>query len=356
MGLISVYVALILAQIGFGGYNTVLSLYGNGTNTDPMVHILIRDSGACLILSIWTTFYEKGIVVPKTKREISVLALCGFLGFFIARTGFVWGVYFTNASIATIFQPITPVWVYVFAILTRIEAFPDITTIPGLTRVLGVLCAIGGAITMCVGKGVTGSYDKSSLKLGLGYFALVLNTSCNAMSFVLQKKFMFMDPKSRFKDKPFSAVVWMYAFSLVFNGIWNIYNAIEHPEKFTDLQPEAFYAIAYGCLVNSTIGFTIMTWATRITKTTLVSTFLTLQTLVGVLLPYFILGEKLNYIEIIGGVLILMALAAVLWASTKEEKQEASVRKENEASKDKEMKEDLVTAEENKKLLEAANV
>ena len=65
---------------------------------------------------------------------------------FMNQLFYILGVYNTSADIASMFQPVVPVWTVIIAVLVKIEPLPNITKLNGILKVLGILLAVIGAI------------------------------------------------------------------------------------------------------------------------------------------------------------------------------------------------------------------
>lgn len=85
-------------------------------------------------------------------RELPLFIVLGLTGMFGNQLLYLLGIYYTNANIASIFQPAIPVWTALLAIIVRIEPFPDFRTLRGWAKSLGILLAAVGAIVMTVEK------------------------------------------------------------------------------------------------------------------------------------------------------------------------------------------------------------
>lgn len=248
----------------------------------------------------------------------------GLFGNCLARIGLVWGVYFTSASISAMFQPTVPVWVYLFAMIFRIEKFPDLKKVMSYVKPIGVLLAVVGAITMCFGNDSGYKVTQESWKQAVGYIILLVNVLSSCAFILLQKKFIFSVDISRWKKMPFNVVTWNYIFGWLFILLGNLYNIIAKPGTFTELSIDSTYAIAYGCLVNSVGVFSVVTWANSKIKSSMVSCSWICQTFSSIILSYFFLTERLGGFEIGGGVLIIVAMGLVVWSNYREEKLEAN--------------------------------
>ena len=100
----------------------------------------------------------------------------GLTGGFGARLLYVYGVYFTSANIAVLFEQMLPITTYVVSVIARIERFPKLSSKTDISRLSGVLITVLGAVVVCVGqskKSSKGFHAKETgWKLILGYVFL----------------------------------------------------------------------------------------------------------------------------------------------------------------------------------------
>lgn len=86
-----------------------------------------------------------------------------------------------------------------------------------------------------------------------------------------------------------------------------------------NLPTEAIPSIVYAVLITSSLNYGLITFANKNCSTSVVSAFWPLQVFVAVALSYIAFGETINYMQGIGGLLIILGLAAVV-ASNREKR------------------------------------
>ena len=237
---------------------------------------------------------------------------------------FLLGVYYTNANITAIFQPIIPVWTALLAIIVRIEPFPNLRTLRGWAKCLGILLAAVGAIVMTLKKSASGKAADHGTSTRddihfIGYIFLLGNTLSMAGYVLLQKKFIFDKEESAWKTKPVTVTAWTFMFGTIFLALASLYY-VNNPEKFTYFPAEEIYPILYAIFVNSGLCYLLISWCNMQISASLVTATWPLQTLFCAILSYFVLGEVLNTLEYLGGVVIVFGLMAVVWSNFAEER------------------------------------
>ena len=237
---------------------------------------------------------------------------------------FLLGVYYTNANITAIFQPIIPVWTALLAIIVRIEPFPNLRTLRGWAKCLGIVLAAVGAIVMTLKKSASGKEADHGTSTSddihfIGYIFLLGNTLSMAGYVLLQKKFIFDKEESAWKTKPVTVTAWTFMFGTIFLALASLYY-VNKPEKFTYFPEEEIYPILYAIFVNSGLCYLLISWCNMQISASLVTATWPLQTLFCAILSYFVLGEVLNTLEYLGGVVIVFGLMAVVWSNFAEER------------------------------------
>ena len=232
---------------------------------------------------------------------------------------YILGVYYTNANIASIFQPAIPVWTAVLAMLLRIEELPALSKLRGWSKILGILLAAGGAAVMMINKAKGGGGTWSSGSFA-GYLFLLGNTLCMSVYVLLQKRFIFNKEESEWRTIPITVTAWSYLFGVIFMALTSLYY-VDQPEKFTNIPKEEVYPIVYAIFIASALCYLLITWCNMQISASLVTASWPLQVLFCAILSYLILGEVMSMLEYIGGAMIILGLFAVVWASYAEEQE-----------------------------------
>ena len=62
-----VWLALVVVQLGFGGYGVIVSKFAKENQADPLVFILIRDAGCCPVLLLAAFVSEKSVQILSLR-------------------------------------------------------------------------------------------------------------------------------------------------------------------------------------------------------------------------------------------------------------------------------------------------
>ena len=305
--------------------STFSRAYGNQRNAPPTDSFRFLSSSRPFTRLVLLT-----LLLLFIHRELPLFILLGLTGMFGNQLLYLLGIYYTNANIASIFQPAIPVWTTLLAIIVRIEPFPDFRTLRGWAKCLGILLAAAGAVVMTIEKNSGeaadhGSSSDSGSVQFWGYIFLLGNTLSMAIYVLLQKKFIFDKEESCWRTKPVTVTAWSYMFGTMFMALASLYY-VNKPEKFTYFPKEEVYPILYAIFIASGLCYLLISWCNMQISASLVTATWPLQVLFCAILSYFVLGEVLNMLEYIGGAFIVVGLMAVVWSNFAEEKR----RKEEE--------------------------
>ena len=251
----------------------------------------------------------------------------GLTGMFTTQLLYLLGVYLTTANMAAMFQPAVPVWTTFLAMMSGVEPPPRLTKLHGWAKILGILLAVTGAVTMTIGKFRRNSSEESWLVSGssvgsqfLGCICLFVKTSSTAVYFIIQKKYIFNQPRSMWKTQPMALTAWSYFFGAVFLAFASLIY-VNQPEKFTSFSKEALYCLVYAIFITSTMCYLLLSWCNMQVPPTIVAASWPLQALFCAVLSSICLGQSLQFLECFGGSFIACGLAAVLWSNYKEKKE-----------------------------------
>ena len=111
----------------------------------PLTFAALRTIMAAPVLLLAVALRENGLFL--TKKDVIPYALLGFLGQFINRICFSYGLNYTTASSASIIMGATPVFAAVFAFFLGIERITLFSAIGTFSAVVGVFFVIKGDMT-----------------------------------------------------------------------------------------------------------------------------------------------------------------------------------------------------------------
>lgn len=280
-----VHAGLIWTQVTFGGFH----VFGKYVldYMSPLALAGLRVLGATPLLLLMAWFMEG--VLPK-KRDLPFLALLGFLGIFANQLLFLIGLKHTTATNAAILMPSIPVFTAAISAVFRVERITFV-------KALGIGLAVCGALVMI------NPFDFSLHdRLLLGNVLILLNCLSYSGYLVLQRPVLRRLP-------PLTTVAWAFLF-----GGLGILPLSAHELAALDVHAVpglAWVGVAYSVLIQSTINYAIIMWATGRSTPTFVSVYKTLQPLSGIVLAAIFLHESLGWQAAVGFATIIAGLILV---------------------------------------------
>jgi len=221
-----------------------------------------------------------------------IFILCLF-GVVINQLLVVSAVRFSTATTASILLPTIPTVTLTVAIILRQETF-------GWVKLLAIVLAFVGVAAL---SGIDKLAQFSDPNVLFGSLMIVANYASYAVYLVLQKGVI--------KDFPHGTVLtaWTilmgggiilsFSSAMIFSGV------VELP---TDVPLQAWCAVAFSGVVATGVFMIGMTWAVKSTSVSLVSIYGTCQAVIGTFFAWSVLGERLEWMQIIGAPFIFCGL------------------------------------------------
>jgi len=295
---IAVNVGLVLAQIAFGGYHVI----GKDAlkHIGPVVFAFYREIIAGPTLIIIALIFER--VKPNIKEDWWRFLLLGITGVYLNQLLFVEGLNYTSATQAAIMQPCIPVFTTAFTLVLRMEKF-------SVLKVIGILFSAGGAVVMV---GVNNISFKSEQFIGM--MCLVGNTLAVSVYYILQKPVLKKYP-------PISVTGWAYMIGSVLMGITSVIATKGEASKYKVVDA-VYLPLAYSIFIATVFTYMTLTWANKHAPASVVAAYCSLQPLAAAVLSYIAWHSVPTRDEYIGGAAIIVGLAIVTFARTREKKEE----------------------------------
>jgi len=243
----------------------------------------------------------------------------GFVGMFLGQVLYIFGVIYTTPDTASMFQPLVPVSCTIVAIIMKVERSPEMNKRTGIAKVFGICLATGGALLMTYSKQT--KLEGADLGLGagnmFGFACLFGNILSASIWIVTQKKYIFNNTSSRWREYPINVTAWTYFFGAVWMALACTTYA-NQLDKFHIESANVIYCLLYAIFITSTMCYALITWCNMQVNSSFVTASWPLQVMFCLLISYIVLGETLVMMEMLGGFLIICALLAVTWSNYKE--------------------------------------
>lgn len=351
----------------------VLKKFAQDHHANAVVFSFFRDGGCAIVLFLAALAIEGRLQKPKNAKELAVFALLGVTGMWGNQLFYILGLYYTNPSTASVTQPSIPVFAAIFLLASGAERLPNLGTLHGWCKVLGIAGSVVGAIVIVKGKGHTTS--AGSQPTSVGFICLGINCGVMGLYICLQKIFIFKDAASKggkpfmdwWKKFPVYVTAWSYLFgaiamivcALVGHGAGlNLLGFGECPPNLLakevekqctcsavcpvpaagcvqcaagvtallktstfHIPPQTAIPLVYAIFVSSALCYGLITFANKHISGTVVTAFWPLQVPVAVILSHFVFpGEDLHGQEYAGGAIMIVALLLVCYANFEQEK------------------------------------
>lgn len=284
-----VHAGLLFVQLAFGGFHVAAKFVIGHLHPLALAGLRVAVATPLLLALAWAV----DRVLPS-RRELPRLALLGLLGVFTNQLLFILGLRFTTATNASLLMPSIPVFAGLVAIVLGVER-------PSRRRTLGIALAVVGALVML---------EPTRFQVGdrvlTGNLMILANCLSYATFLVLMRPVL--------RRLPATTVI---AWSFLFGGCGVL--AVAAGQLATvdpaAVPAAAWLAVLYIVLVPTTLAYLTNTWAVSRSTPSLAATYTTLQPLSAGLLAFLLLGERVGWPQVIGGLLIVAGLQRVSTAA-----------------------------------------
>lgn len=233
-----------------------------------------------------------GDVIPRSRRVLGDVVLCGVLMVAIGNLSVVWAEQWVPSGFAALFVGTAPFWVTLIELTRRSGERLE------LRRALGMLIGFIGVALLVTPRGAGKAFD-SHFVIG----ALVIQAGCIAWQYgTLRGKYALasMPPLM-------SSALQMLAGGIVVTlaglGIGELPNFHSTPRTFA--------ALAYLSLFGSVLAYTSYVYAARHLRMTSMSLYAYVNPVVAVILGWLVLHEQLTWVSIAAMIVILGGVALV---------------------------------------------
>ncbi|MGZ3587196.1 MAG: EamA family transporter [Candidatus Limnocylindrales bacterium] len=225
------------------------------------------------------------------RAELAGAALVGLLLLFGGNGLVSLGEQSVPSALAALIIASVPLWVVV---LRRLVGQ---TISPG--TLVGVLVGFGGVALMVVPAGLSGSIAPA------GLLTIVLASASWASG-------SFLSTRLRLPRDPFV----LTAYEMIAGGAVLLIVGLAVGETFDGAaianDPASVWALAYLVVFGSLLAFTAYTWLLQVAPISRVATYAYVNPVVAVVLGWLILGEQISPAMLVGGAIIVLAVAIVI--------------------------------------------
>ena len=260
------------------------------TDLPPLTFAGIRFVIASIILC--SLIAIRGVPLPRTRRDLLLLAVTGVLSFSLNYGLVFWGEQYISSGLAALLQSTLPA----FGLIIAHFYLPgERVTLP---KIAGVLLGVIG-----VGVVLSNQLQVSGPKALWGSAALVLSAFCTAYANVLVKAYgLNLQPSV------------LAAGQMIFGLIPLLLVGVSTEGNPLNLHwtPRAILAMGYLAVVGSVIAFLLYYWLVQhmqVTKSMLIAL---VTPVVAVVLGMLVLDERLTWRTLAGGAMIICGIGLIV--------------------------------------------
>ncbi|MSP61264.1 MAG: DMT family transporter [Myxococcales bacterium] len=281
-----VYLALLAVQILFASLGVAAKIALR--QVPPPALVVIRLCfGAAVFLGLWAARGRERVA----RADLARIALYAVFGLIANQLLFIEGLSRTTATNAVVIGASIPVFTVGVAVVLGRERV-TVWKLAGLAVALAGALAITGAARFEAGGG----------RMMLGNLLVLANSLSYAIYLVLTRSVL-----TRYR------ALTVIAFTFLFGALGSLpFGAAPLARSAAALSPRTWAAIAY-IVVFPTVGtYLLNAWALARAPSSLVSIFIYLQPLVGVLLAALVLDERPQVMTAVAGAAIFAGIALVV--------------------------------------------
>lgn len=309
------FLALMLVQLNFGILPiaqklalqslTPLALFG--------IRTLMGASIFFLVYQIWARRHQP--LVTQAKTPTRVYLFLSLLGISLNQFLLILALTQTTAIATVVVVPSITLFTYGFAILLKRERFEWSKAVTLLLGGMGVL--------LLFGDGLLHMIHQLDASIFWGNLLCLVSAAVYAFYLVISRDYVGRQSAVEFTSRMFSAaVVWL---GLLLAGAW-IWQLVRYPDAswlslflkdvpatqpelaWNGLQPELMGTLSFIVLGPTVINYFLNLWTLKRLPASTVSGFISLQTLIGSTLSYYILGEEIKASYVVSALCILCSV------------------------------------------------
>ncbi|HXA17919.1 MAG TPA: EamA family transporter [Thermoanaerobaculia bacterium] len=233
-----------------------------------------------------------GDAIPRDRRVLGDLVLCGVLMVAIGNLSVVWAEQWVPSGFAALFVGTTPFWATLIELLRRSGERLE------LRRGLGMLIGFVGMALLVTPRGAGGAFD-SRFVIG----AIAIQLGCIAWQYGTARGKYYLGSVPPLMSSALQMLTGGIVVTLVGAGLGEL------PHFHST--PRTFAALAYLSLFGSVLAYTSYVYAARHLRTTTLSLYAYVNPVVAVVLGWLVLREQLTWVSITAMAVILGGVAMV---------------------------------------------
>ena len=284
------YIAVIAAASMWGiGGAVAKSLFNQDISPFLLVKIRLLLSFVILVLGLWL-YNPRLLYIPRC--EIAYFAKLGVFGMAMLQFFYYLTISLTNVATAVFLQYLSPVLIALYTVIW------EKVTLSWQQKVAVIVATVGGLLIMLDAGGVQGL---TIWGLASGLAAAV----AAAFNTIYIRRAVC-------EYHPITAVTYSCGFGALF---WWL--VMPYAGEVGTIQPEQILMFLYVVVFSTIIPFLLYFLGLRYLSATNVSVTSSLEPVIAAVTAYLALGETMGFVQIIGGLLVLAAVAVLQYNSAR---------------------------------------
>lgn len=255
----------------------------------PMGFSFVRFGSGALIYAAWVLATERTLRIQR--RHIPIFVIGGLIGIAINNYTFMYALEMTSASIVTLVFATTPLWAALLARALGWERVRPAFWVAVVLSAIGVFLVLLGTETDFSVRSVEGIILAFGAPITWGMYSVLVRPLLREYSV-----------------SHVSAVMMLIGAPLL--GIVGVPQLLD--QDWGSFTVSAWGAIAYALLASLVIANLVWFLAIHRTGSARVVSVMPLQPFLGVIFAYLLLGERLGWIGIAGGAVIIAGVALAI--------------------------------------------
>ncbi|MEE9441088.1 MAG: DMT family transporter [candidate division Zixibacteria bacterium] len=253
--------------------------------TDPLAVAFFRYCiSATILCSIAIRISKNGKSIPITSADKKKIIILGLVIIMLNQTLYLVGQKFTTAAHGGILFATTPVFVYLMAMRHLGEKW-------SLKKGLGILLTVAGA-ALIFGEDIIDFSDNILLGNIIILIAVVAWGYYTVYGKPLVQKY------GAFRITAYSIGAGAIIYFPI--GIWRAVTA-----DLSNIDAYGWWGLLYISIMTSVIGYSIWYWFLKYMEASRAAVLVNIQPIIAAILGYYILGESISGLFILGGMIII---------------------------------------------------
>ncbi|XVF54160.1 hypothetical protein PTKIN_Ptkin05aG0158600 [Pterospermum kingtungense] len=308
---------------------TTLSKAAMSRGMSHFVFVVYSNALASTILLPTAFFFTRKKRAPITLSLLCKFFLLSIAGITMMQNCVFTGVSYSSPTLASALGNLIPALTFLLAVMFRMEKL-ELKSSKSRIKILGTLVSISGALIMTLYKGPailsppaqphspspsTMLTTPNNWIIG-GFF---IATACLSLSANIIGQAAIL--------KGYPSEITLITFYCLFGTIQCALVALiaERNPNAWKLSPDIeLISVVYSALLGSVVTFGVIAWCIRRKGPVFVAMFKPLSVAVAAFLGFIFLGETLYIGSIVGAAIIVTGFYGVIWAQSKEEKDEVA--------------------------------